>query len=126
MKDSVKIGAILWGTAMMLLASLGIGAVLAALVESGLFSAGVLSAASWGITLVAGLLGGLVTAKCAGKLRLPLALTAVLCYLLLIFVLRGLIFRTVGETPWLIPIWAVAGGVIGALLASSRAGKRCR
>jgi FtsH-binding integral membrane protein len=126
MKDTIQIKALLWGVAGMLLVSLGVGALIAALVESGMFRAGVLPAASWGITLIAGLFGGLITAKSAGKLRLPLALAAVLCYLLLIFILRGLIFRTVGETPWIIPIWAAAGGVIGALLASSGGGKRRR
>jgi FtsH-binding integral membrane protein len=126
MKDTMKIGALLWGVAGMLLVSLGVGAVMAALVERGMFRANVLPAASWGITLAAGLVGGLITAKSAGKLRLPLALAAVLCYLLLIFILRGLIFRTVGETPWIIPIWAAVGGVIGALLASGRGRKRHR
>jgi FtsH-binding integral membrane protein len=126
MKDTIQIRALLWGVAGMLLASLGLGAVIAALVESGMFHASVLPAASWGITLVSGIFGGLITAKSAGKLRLPLALAAVLCYLLLIFILRGLIFRTVGETPWMIPVWTAAGGVIGALLASSGTGKRRR
>jgi FtsH-binding integral membrane protein len=126
MKDTIQIRALLWGVVGMLLMSLGVGALIAALVESGMFRGGVLPAASWGITLVSGLFGGLITAKAAGKLRLPLALAAVLCYLLLIFILRGLIFRTVGETPWIIPIWAAAGGVIGALLASSGGGKRRR
>jgi FtsH-binding integral membrane protein len=126
MKDSIKIGSLLWGVAVMLLASLGIGAVAAALVESGMIRAGVLPAASWGITMLAGLFGGLATAKRAGKLRLPLAIAAAVCYLLLIFILRGLLFRTVGQTPWMIPIWTLAGGVIGALIASSGNGKRHR
>jgi FtsH-binding integral membrane protein len=126
MKDSAKIKALLWGISVMLLVSLGVGALMAAFVESGMLRAGALTVVSWGITVIAGLLGGLVTAKRAGKLRLPLALAGVLCYLLLIFVLRGLLFHTVSETPWIVPALTASGGVIGALIASSGDGKRHR
>lgn len=120
----MTVGAVLWGVLSALAVSLMLSAAAAALAGTGTLPAGALKYAAWLVSLLAGLVGGFFTAKQAGKQRLPLALAAAGIYLLLIFVLRGLIFRSVSSQPWWIPVWTVAGAVIGALWASKKGKKR--
>ncbi len=119
------IGALLRGILTALAVSLILSGAASALVGAGLLPGG-LRYISWGVALLSGLSGGFMTAKQAGKFRLPLALAAVGLYLLVVFVLRGLLFKSVGLEPWRIPAWTAGGGVIGALAASGKTKKKRR
>lgn len=123
MKKST-VGAILWGVLSALAVSLMLSGLAAALAGTGTLPIGAMQYAAWLVSLLAGLAGGFMTAKQAGKQRLPLALAAAGIYLLLIFVLRGILFRSVSSQPWWIPIWIVVGAIIGALWASKNGKKR--
>ena len=116
--------AVLFGVGTILVLSLVMSSAVAALVGGGtvpLSAAGVLS---WIITAVCAVAGALVCAGKAGEKRLPLCLGTGLVYLLLVFVLRGLIYGEVAETPWIIPICVLVGCVTGALLSSGRKKRR--
>ena len=117
---NLTIGALIWGVLTALVTALALSAIAAALVGAGMLPAGGLKYVSWGITLLTGLAGGFMTAKQAGKLRLPLALATVGLYLLIVFVLRGLLYKNVCAEPWWIPIWTALGGIAGALAASGK------
>lgn len=63
-----------------------------------------------GITLVAGIVAGMLAANITGQMRLPMALAAGGIYLLLALILRGLIFGNLGEKPWITVIVICLGG----------------
>ena len=72
------------------------------------------------ITAVCCFLGGYVAAKRAGKMPLPVALLAAGLYLLIGFILRGLIFGGVGSRPWIMVIVAAVAAVIGSMAAAGK------
>lgn len=123
MKSSItatsgSIWAIVISVTATMLISLVFAAVFAALVENGVIPAQSLSAIVYGISAVSALVGGILCGKKASKARLPLCVASCGIYLLIIFVLRGLVFKTVTSTPWIIPICAFIGAIIGAMLSS--------
>ena len=106
------------GLAVTMLLSLALAALSAALMEAGTIQPQHMSILVCSITVLASLLGALVCGKKAEGTRLPLCLAACAVYLLLIFVLRGLIFGTTGSSLWMIPVCAFVGSVVGAMLSS--------
>lgn len=122
MKTSItnNLWAILFGVVSTLLASLVLCAIGAAMLGSGVLPISAAGIFSYVVTVIASLLGALICAKKAGEKRLPLCLAAGAVYLLLVFVLRGLIFGGVAERPWIVPICALGGCVLGAVLSSKQ------
>lgn len=121
---SAALRAVAMGVAVMLALSLGFAALTAALVGGGLLPVGAMGPAACIVTVAAALLGALLCGKRAGKARLPLCLCTWAVYLLIVFVLRGLIFKTVGESPWVIPCCGLVGAIPGALLSSRQKRRR--
>lgn len=116
----IRIGPVFGGVGVIGAVTLGLGAVFAALFSGGLLPMAALRAVSWGITLVGCFVGGLWVSRKVGMMPLPLALGAVLSYFLIIFVLRGIFFRTVGE-DFLIPfLLGIFGAVVGTFVAVGR------
>lgn len=115
--------AVLTGVAVILVISLALAAVSAALIGGGLIPSGAMSVLAYGGAVAASLLGAISCGRQATSARLPLCLISCGIYLLLVFVLRGLIFRTVGTSLWIVPVCVLGGAVVGAML-SSRAKRR--
>lgn len=122
MKTSMtnNLWAVLFGVIATLAVSLGLCALGAALLGSGAMPISAAGVFSYVVTVLASFLGALLCAKKAGEKRLPLCLTSGAVYLLLVFVLRGLIFGGVAQRPWIVPICVLGGCVLGALLSSKQ------
>ena len=122
MKTSVanNLWAVLFGIVTTLVISLGLSALMAALIGGGMFPIASAGIAAWVVTGIASLIGALVCAGKAGEKRLPLCLAAGVVYLLLVFVLRGLLFGGVAQRPWIIPLCVLLGSISGALASSKK------
>lgn len=72
------------------------------------------------ITGIASFSGGWVAAKKAAKSPLPMALLSVGIYLLIVFVVRGLLFGGVAEQPWWVVLVAVVAAVTGSMTATGK------
>lgn len=122
MKTSMtnNLRAILFGVATTILVSLALCAIGAAMLGSGVLPISAAGIFSYVVTALASFLGALICAKKAGEKRLPLCVAAGVIYLLLVFVLRGLIFGGVAERPWIVPICVLGGCVLGAVLSSKQ------
>ncbi|MDD6024426.1 MAG: hypothetical protein PUC06_09370 [Oscillospiraceae bacterium] len=117
--------AVLMGTCTMLAISMGLTALAAALLGGEILPVQAERGACWVIGALSAFLGALVCGRGAREMRLPLCLASAAAYLLLTFVLRGLLFREVASKPWVIPILTIAGSVLGAMVASGKTlGKR--
>ena len=77
------------------------------------------------VTFAAAMTGGSVVGRRTVGGALPKALIAVVGYLALVFILRGLLFRSVGEGAWL-PVLASALGAVSGVLLTVGKGKKCR
>ena len=121
MKTSMnKLWAILFGMIATILASLLLCAIGAALLGSGALPISAAGIFAYAVTALAALFGALICAKKAGENRLPLCLASGGIYLLLVFVLRGLIFGDVAQRPWIVPLCVLAGSFLGAVLSSKQ------
>lgn len=119
-----RIWAVVFGVAAMLVLSLVLSGIAAALISAEILPVGMEKGVCWIIAAVSAFLGALFCARRAGEKRLPLCLISGVVYLLLVFVLRGLIFKEVGPQPWVIPILILAGSILGALAASGKKKRR--
>ena len=119
-----RIRAVLQGVLTMLVISLLLSAVAAALIAAEILPVSAERIVCWIIGTLAAFLGAVVCAGRAGELRLPLCLTSAVVYLLLAFILRGLLFQDVGPQPWMMPILTVVGSVLGALMTSGKKKRR--
>ena len=81
---------------------------------------------TWGITLLAGIAAGILASGISGQMRLPMALAAGGIYLLLALALRGLIFGSMGERPWITVIVLFLGALGGAMTQSGGKTRRRR
>jgi len=72
------------------------------------------------ISLVAAFTGGITCAKKAAAKRMPLCLGCGLVYLLMIFILRGVVFGNTGAQLWQIPIFTILGCLLGAVIGSGK------
>ncbi len=115
--------AVIAGIVAMLFISLGLAAAGAAFVVAGWVPCGMVTWLARGISGIAALAGALLCGRKAKKASLPLCLASCGGYLLVVFILRGLIFQSVSGQAWVIPLCALLGCVAGALLSS---GKRRR
>lgn len=117
--------AILYG----LLAALLLGLVFCGLggflLDKEVLRPGAVVPASWGIGLFCGLMGGMTASQKAGHQKILYAVVTALLFLLVLFILRGILFKTVAESPWGVPIASVIGSILGAMLGS-KSGKRRR
>ena len=98
--------------------SLLLAALVSALISSGTLPGEGIAFAVPVITLISAGIGGMIAARKAGSQRLAAALLCAVLYLLVAFVLRGLIYGSVSQKAWLIPALAAGGSVLGSILAS--------
>lgn len=114
----------LWGVLFGVITTLVLALVLcalgAALLGSGALPISAAGIYAWVVTVLASFFGALICAKKAGEKRLPLCLLSGGIYLLLVFVLRGLIFGDVAPRPWIVPLCVLGGSVLGAVLSSKQ------
>ena len=99
---------------------------LATLVHSGMMPVGGMTYGAWGITLLAGIAAGVLAAGISGQMRLPMALAAGGIYLLLALVLRGMIFGSMGDRPWVTAVILCLGALCGAVTQSGGKTRRRR
>lgn len=117
--NSGGLKAVLMGTGATLGLSMALTALTAALLGGGILPENLIVPACV-ITALAALAGGMTAAGNAGSLKLPMALASGAVYLLIVFVLRGLLYGSVGERPWLMPLMAMVGALAGGLLSAGR------
>lgn len=117
---------ILIGTAGAMLASVILSALFSLLVHSGAIPMGGMHYGAWGITLIVGITAGVLAAGITGQMRLPMALAAGGIYLILALVLRGLLFGSMGERPWITVILLCLGALGGAMTQSHGKTRRRR
>ena len=98
---------------------------LAALVHGGVITMSGMAYGTWVITLLAGIAAGILASGISGQMRLPMALAAGGIYLLLALVLRGLIFGSMGQRPW-ITVIVLCLGALGGAMTQSRGKTRRR
>ncbi len=106
------------GAAGAMVTTLIFGGIVASMIHSGIVPLGGMAYCAWGITLLAGIVAGMLAANITGKMRLPMALAAGGMYLLLALILRGLIFGSLGEKPWITVIVICIGAMGGAIIQS--------
>ena len=117
---------ILIGVAGAMLAAVILSALFSLLVHSGAVPMGGMRYVAWGVTLIAGIAAGILAAGITGQMRLPMALAAGGIYLLLALVLRGLLFGSMGERPWITVILLCLGALGGAMTQSRGKTRRRR
>ena len=103
-----------------------LGMVAAAMIHGGILPMGGMDYCAWGIALLAGIAAGMLAANITGQMRLPMALAAGGIYLLLALILRGLIFGSLGEKPWITVIAICMGAMGGAMTQSGGKTRRRR
>lgn len=116
---------VLIGAVGAMLVGLILSMLLAALVHGGVVPMGGMAYGAWVITLLAGIAAGILASGISGQMRLPMALAAGGIYLLLALVLRGLIFGSMGERPW-ITVVVLCLGALGGAMTQSGGKTRCR
>lgn len=126
MKTEFKFGPVLFGSLTMLMVELILAAICGGLVLSGLFSANAMPVMACVGAVLACFCGGNLAAKKCSSLRLPVALVSAVLFLLVIYVLRGCIFGTVGDRPWRMVLSAVFGAFCGVLPGTGNVKKRRR
>ena len=99
---------------------------LAALVHGGVIPMSGMAYGTWVITLLAGIAAGILASGISGQMRLPMALAAGGIYLLFALVLRGLIFGSMGQCPWITVIVLCLGALGGAMTQSGGKTRRRR
>ncbi len=109
-----------------MITALILGMIAAALIHGGAVPANGIACCAWGITLAVGIIAGILAAGISGQMRLPMALAAGGLYLLLALVLRGLIFGSFGERPWITVILICLGALGGAMTQSGGKTRRRR
>ena len=117
---------ILIGAAGAMLVAVILSALFSLLVHSGAVPMGGMRYVAWGVTLIAGIAAGILAAGITGQMRLPMALAAGGIYLLLALVLRGLLFGSMGERPWITVILLCLGALGGAMTQSREKTRRRR
>ena len=76
------------------------------------------------ISAAAGLAAGISASAKLGRARLPAAVGAAGCYLLLTLVLRGVVFGTLGQMPWATAAAVMAGAFAAAIMQSGKKKRR--
>ena len=114
------------GAAGAMVTALILGMIAAAMIHGGVIPMGGMTYCAWGITLLAGIVAGMLAANITGRMRLPMALAAGGIYLLLALILRGLIFGSLGEKPWITVIVICLGTMGGAMTQSGGKTRRRR
>ena len=117
---------VLIGAVGAMLVGLILSMLLAALVHGGVVPVSGMAYGAWVITLLAGIAAGILASGISGQMRLPMALAAGGIYLLLALVLRGLIFGSMGERPWITVIVLCLGALGGAMTQSGGKTRRRR
>lgn len=124
MKTELNIKPMLSGVLLMLLAEFVLAALFAAFLNAGILPlSGGKVLGVIGVFLAC-LAGGWVISRGLSGLRLPFALMTAGVLLLLTFVLRGLIFGTVGEGVLLTVLAGFLGAAIGAGFGAGKSGRR--
>ena len=103
-----------------------LGTIAAAMIHGGVIPVGGMAYCAWGITWLRELRPEVLAANITGQMRLPMALAAGGIYLLLALILRGLIFGSLGEKPWITVIVICLGAMGGAMTQSGGKTRRRR
>ena len=114
---------VLIGAVGAMLVGLILSMLLAALVHGGVVP---VSGMAYGAWVIAGITAGILASGISGQMRLPMALAAGGIYLLLALVLRGLIFGSMGERPWITVVVLCLGALGGAMTQSGGKTRRRR
>ena len=116
--------AMVWGAVCGMAVSLLLAAGVAGALHTGAVPMGWIRYLAWVSSAAAGLAAGLTAAAKLGRARLPAAMGAAGCYLLLAQILRGVIFGTLGQTPWATAAAVLAGAFAAALTQSGKKKRR--
>lgn len=120
MKQGFKISVPMTGCVMMLAVTSALAALVAALFGGGVLPVSTMGTAAWIITFLGCLLGGMRVAGKADSMVLPGGLLAVGMYLLLVFILRGILYQSVGDKAYIVVLAAVLGTLAGVLLSAGK------
>ena len=107
-----------WSILVTLILSLLLSGAAAALASAGILPVAAMPAFACGITVISAFCGAAVCGLQVKAARLPLCMAGGIVYLLLVFVMRGLIFRSVGENLWSIPVCVLLSAMAGAVVTS--------
>ena len=126
MKNLSELKVIAAGILIIVVVAVLLAAICAGAVVCGLIPETAIGVVGALLTLLAAVSGGVMVGKAASGGALPKALGAAAGYLLLVFILRGTVFGTVGEGAWIPVVAAVFGAVGGVCLTAGRKKKRTR
>ena len=126
MKYLSELKVIVAGICVMVIVCVVLAAICSGTVLWGWIPGGSLRVVGAVVTFLAAMTGGWFVAGCASGGPLPKALATAAGYLAIVFILRGLVFRTVGEGVWLPALTAVLGAAAGAFLTAGKGKKRRR
>lgn len=122
MKMKEKMLDVLSGGAVIFVSAFLLCCLFAALLTAGILPMKTMEYLAWGISFAACFLGGIKASR--GGMPLPTSLMSTGAYLLLVFLLRGLIFQSVGERPLAVCGFALAGAVLGAVTSAGNTSGR--
>ena len=103
-----------WGVVCGMAVSMLLAAAVAGAIHGGAVPMEWIRYLAWGISASAKL----------GRARLPAAVGAAGCYLLLTLVLRGVVFGTLGQMPWATAAAVMAGAFAAAIMQSGKKKRR--
>lgn len=126
MKNLSELKVIAAGILIIVVVAVLLAAICAGAVVCGLIPETAIGVVGALLTLLAAVSGGVMVGKAASGGALPKALGAAAGYLFLVFVIRGIMFGTVGEGGWRLVLAATLGAVVGVLLAVGRRKKHSR
>lgn len=109
-----------WGVVCGMAVSMLLAAAVAGAIHGGAAPMEWIRYLAWGISAAAGISA---SAK-LGRARLPAAVGAAGCYLLLTLVLRGVVFGTLGQMPWATAAAVMAGAFAAAIMQSGKKKRR--
>lgn len=124
MKQKIRLGVPAAGCVLMFVFSCVFAALLAAVYGGGVLSLEHMPLSAGIVTFLACFLGSFWVSGKAERMPLPNALISSAAYLLLVFVLRGLVFRSVGDRVFYVMIAGIIGSLLGAFLSAGRGGKK--
>ena len=126
MKRDVNIGVPVVGSVIILAVSFVLSAVAAALFGRGVLPMSAMQSTSWIITFLGCLLGGVWVSGKTDTMVLPKGLLAGGIYLLFAFIMRGILFQSVGDKVYIPVLAGTLGAVLGAVLSAGKGKKRHR
>ena len=113
-----------WGVVCGMAVSMLLAAAVAGAIHGGAAPMEWIRYLAWGISAAAGMAAGISASAKLGRARLPAAVGAAGCYVLLTLVLRGVVFGTLGQMPWATAAAVMAGAFAAAIMQSGKKKRR--